>query len=45
VDGQNVALGKGKAGLKLVNLGVKKVVVLIHDWIDLFSVKFDHQIL
>jgi hypothetical protein len=45
VDGQNVALGKGKAGLELVNLGVKKVVVLIHEWIDLFSVKFDHQIL
>jgi hypothetical protein len=31
VDGQNVALGKGKAGLDLVDLGVKKVLVLIHD--------------
>ena len=45
MDGQNVALCKGKAGLELADLGVKEVVVLIHDWFDFIHVKFDHQIL
>jgi len=45
VDGQNVALGKGKAGLELADLGVKEVLVLIHDWFDLFYADAHDQIL
>ena len=45
MDGQNVALGKGKAGLELADLGVKEVLVLIHDWFDLFYADAHDQIL
>ena len=45
MDSQNVALYKGETGLKLVDLGVKEVLVLIHEWIDFIYVNLDDQIL